>query len=151
MSRETDSQQAFHVNYEREKRIEDNLDTWSKATIRFFVLTNAGAAAAALGFIGASGQGSWAALPVALFVAGLVLAGLAMSAQWSRAYAEWHGHHFPGADAARNSWFLKVGMWVEPRTGKFVGGSLLVFILGALLGLVMLACYQSPAPPVPSP
>ena len=131
------------MNYEeREKRVEGDLDTWSKAVFQFIVLANSGAAVATLSFIGASGQAPWpAVLALAFFTMGVVLAGFTLFGQWDRAYKAWHAVHFPGANPTKRSWLTRSVSWVEPHTGSLVGCSLLAFVVGAIVGLFSLMLH----------
>lgn len=124
---------------------DQRLEQWLHTATQYFVLSNAGAAVAVLSFIGASigKNGSFAKiaiLPLLFFVAGLVVAGLVILGQLTGAYRAWHVDPSAAEWSIRQRWTTRLTDRVEPRTGSFLWSAFILFGLGALTGLIALAC-----------
>jgi hypothetical protein len=127
---------------------DQRFDQWMQTATRYFVLCNAGGAVAVLGFIGASlGSGCFpkiAVLSLLCFVAGLVVAGFVILGQLAGAYRSFLTDDIDpvGADESiKRSWVTRITDWVEPRTGHFLASAFMLFIIGAVIGLIALAAW----------
>ncbi len=136
-----------------EDRLTRQLDTWMGAAIRFFVLANAGGAVATLSFLGTSMAGGaafkFAVLPLACFVAGVIVARFAILRQLTAAWDAWVRHGVPpGAKPTKASLATRLGAWVEPQTGKFLLAAFGFFAAGAALGIAALLSFSPNLMPV---
>lgn len=132
-----------------QRQREQHLHEWMQSASRFFVLANAGGAVATLSFLGTSMAGGAtfrpAVLCLALFAAGVIVAGLIILGQLAAAYRDFLQDSF-GPDAVdasmKRTVATRVGNWVEPRTGQFLLLSFGLFVAGIVVGLVALLLFE---------
>ena len=134
------SRQIQHDIEEGKRR---RLHDWLVGATRILVLANAGGAVATLTFIGtALAQGKlyrWAVPSLAVFFVGVVLAGIVILGQLRKA---WFEELSPERPPERQDWFGKfVDGFLEALSGShspLLVGSLLLFCLGGILGVIVL-------------
>jgi hypothetical protein len=130
---------------------ERNFDAWVQTAIRFFVLTNAGAAVATLSFLA-----TWATpgfsrgtsvVALACFVAGMIVAGICIMAQLTGAYRAFLSDHLSDPDAISiavgRSWATRYFDNLEPRTAPLMVLAFALFVLGCMVGMAGLIASVS--------
>ena len=126
---------------------------WLKTTCRYLVLANAGGAALMVGFVGATAgrleMPWWTSAALALFLVGIILGALVVLGQLSGRWQTLMQKDVPGLPKTFGSWVVRLGLWIEDRTGTFIACSFLAFVLGAAIGLGALVVSQTwgPCPP----
>ncbi len=126
-----------------EDRLMRQLDMWMGTATRFLVLANAGGAVATLSFLGTGMEwgatSKLAVLPLACFVAGIVVAGFVILGQLTAAWGAWVRHGLPpGPEPTELSRVTRFGAWIEPRTGRFLTAAFGFFAAGSILGIAVL-------------
>lgn len=134
-----DDRKRHEVGLEERQR----LDSWLQTSVRFLVLSNAGGAVATLTFIGGALKGNqgiglaiWA---MAFFICGTALVGFVVLGQLYRAWLLELSPEQPG----KGSWlhqlitsaYEKGSYWHSPM----IAGSFVLFLIGAILGILGLA------------
>lgn len=124
----------------------ERFETWMGAATRFFVLANAGGAIATLSFLGTSMAGGapfkFAVLPLLCFVLGVAVAGLAILGQLTASWDAWSEHGLqPRGESPKGAPAVRLGRWVQRRTGTVLLTSFGFFLVGAVLGIAALLWF----------
>lgn len=128
-------------------RLTRELDVWMGTATRYLVLANAGGAVATLSFLGTSmareATFKLAVLPLACFVAGVMVTGFVILGQLTAAWGAWAGYGLPtGPEPTEWSRVTRFGARIEPRTGTFLAAAFGCFAVGSVLGIAALLFYS---------
>jgi hypothetical protein len=131
------------IRHETDLEKRQRLDGWLQASVRFLVLSNAGGAVATLTFIGGALKGNhgfdlaiWA---MAFFICGTALVGFVILGQLNKA---WLAELSPAQPADGSCLHKLIALAYDKGSywhSPFIAGSFILFLIGAILGIIGLA------------